>query len=59
MKTHVITKFDDQQHKEWVKGQSGYIDGYCRGGDNVPYAIVIMDDRLVMIPLHSLEVLPI
>lgn len=42
---------------EWKKGDVGYVDGYCRGGDDVPYAVVIVRERFVMAPLHGLKFL--
>lgn len=42
---------------EWELGDTGVVDGYCRGGDDVPYAIVILDKnfRFVMVNLYQLE----
>lgn len=42
---------------EWNPGDTGVVDGYCRGGDNVPYAVVILDknSRFVMVYLEQLE----
>lgn len=56
-KTRVFVTSNDVQHKEYSKGDKGYIDGYVRGGDNVPYAVVVIEKRIVMIPIHSLEVI--
>lgn len=55
-KTYVTINDNDNQHKEYTKGDSGYIDGYVRGGDNTPYAVVVVKKKLVMVPLHSLTV---
>ena len=39
-------------------GDIGYIDGYLRGGDNNPYAVVCIPGKgLELIPFYSLEVL--
>lgn len=46
----------DSHYKDWNSGDVGYIDGYCRGGDDVPYAIVIVKDRIVMAPLETIRV---
>lgn len=46
----------DSQHKEWEVGDFGYVDGYCRGGDDTPYAIVIIKDRIVMAPIYAIRV---
>ena len=48
---------DDQRHGDWKKGEEGYIDGYCRGGDGAPYAVVVIKDRIVMAPIHSVKVI--
>lgn len=41
---------------EYAAGDEGIVDGYCRGGDGVPYAVVIKDrdSKFVMVPLSSL-----
>ena len=45
------------RYGEWELGDKGVVDGYCRGGDDVPYAIVILDknSRFVMVNLEQLE----
>jgi len=40
---------------EFKPGDRGVIDGYCRGGDDIPCAIVILGVRFVMVPIHSIE----
>lgn len=42
---------------DWEPGDTGVVDGYCRGGDDVPYAIVILDKnrRFVMVNIGILE----
>lgn len=42
---------------EWGPGDTGVVDGYCRGGNDVPYAIVILDKnhRFVMVNIEQLE----
>lgn len=44
---------------EWNHGDTGVVDGYCQGGNNVPYAIVILDKnfRFVMVNLEQLELI--
>lgn len=46
----------DSPYKDWNSGDVGYIDGYCRGGDDVPYAVVITKSRIVMAPLETIRV---
>lgn len=43
-------------HCRLKKGDQGYIDGYVRGGDDRPYAVVVCRHIIEMIPLHALEV---
>ena len=47
----------DSRYKDWNSGDVGYIDGYCRGGDDVPYAVVIVKNRVVMAPLETIRVM--
>lgn len=56
MKTKVIVIADDQRYNEYNKNDRGYIDGYVRGGDDVPYAVVVIDRRIVLIPTTNLTV---
>jgi hypothetical protein len=44
-------------YAEWKVGCKGFIDGYIRGADGVPYAIVVVKDSLLMVPLTSLKVI--
>ena len=57
MKTKVRMKSKDQRYREWEKDETGYIDGYIRGGDEVPYAVVIIDSRIVLVPPNQLIVI--
>ena len=43
-------------YREWELGDTGVVDGYCRGGNDVPYAVVILDKnhRFVMVNLEQL-----
>ena len=47
----------NSSYGEWKPGDTGVVDGYCRGGNDVPYAIVILDknSRFVMVDLNQLE----
>lgn len=47
MKTKVRMLHDDSRYNEWKSGEEGYIDGYVRGGDDVPYAVVVLAGRIV------------
>lgn len=59
MKTKVKVIQDDiENNHDFKKNEIGYIDGYVRGGNNRPYASVIIDKRIVLIPFNMLEVLP-
>ena len=44
-------------YKDWEPGDMGYVDGYCRGGNDVPCAIVIVKGRVVMAPLETIRVM--
>lgn len=57
MTTNVRMKSDDNQYSQWKEGDEGYIDGYVRGGDNRPLAAVVIRDRIVLAPPHTLEVI--
>ena len=54
MKTKVIVKADDNQHKDFKKGEVGYIDGYASSHECI-HAIVVIGDRMEMIKPHLLE----
>ena len=57
MKTFVKVK-NSIRHHEYIKvGATGYISGYVRGGDNSPYAIVVIEKELVMAGIYDLEVI--
>lgn len=55
MKTYV--KLGVSKHNEWEPETIGYIDGYCRGGNGVPFACVVVGDKIVMCELHNLTVI--
>lgn len=56
LKTKVVIIFKDP-YNDYFEGETGYIDGYVRGGDDVPYAVVVIGDKLVMAPLRHLKVI--
>lgn len=39
-------------------GDIGYIDGYVRGGDNRPYAVVVIGGMIDLVIVHNLRALP-
>ena len=43
--------------RKWEPGDTGVVDGYCMGKNDVPYAIVILDKnfRFVMVNIEQLE----
>ena len=45
------------QYKYWNSGDTGYIDGYVKGGDEKPYAVVILDTNksAVLVEICHLE----
>ena len=43
-------------YNDWESGDMGYVDGYCRGGNGVPCAVVIIKDRIVMAPIDTIRV---
>lgn len=55
MKTKVTVIADDNQYKEYSLNDKGYIDGYVTGGDNRPYAAVVIGKKIVMIPMYALK----
>lgn len=42
---------------EFKRGDIGYIDGYVRGGNDIPFAVVVVKDKIDLVPIHDLEVL--
>lgn len=57
MKTRVEVR-RDYEHGFCV-GTSGYIDGYIRGCDKIPYAVVVFGDVIDLVPIKSLKVIEI
>ncbi len=57
MKIAVEITASDHRHQEWKKGEKGYVVGFVRGADDVPYSVVVINLKLVMIPLHDIKVL--
>lgn len=51
-----VEVLSDDHFGEFKKGERGYIDGYVRGGDDAPYAAVVIDDRVALISTTNLKV---
>lgn len=48
-------KFEwDGPYGDYYKGDVGFVDGYVRGGNDVPYAVIVMKNtgKFVMADLH-------
>jgi len=55
MKTRVRITITDYEHNEYKAGEVGYVDGYIRGGNDKPFAVVVFaDGRFVMVHLTCL-----
>lgn len=57
MRTKVKMSCNDNQHKEWIKGEEGYIDGYVRGGDGRPCLAVVIGSRIILCAPNQVEVI--
>ena len=58
MKGYVKTRIKitgNSPYGDYRVGDTGVIDGYCRGGDDTPYAVVIIGKRFVLVALTALE----
>lgn len=54
----IVFVSDSRYPGEYVSGDSGYVDGYCRGGDDIPYAVVAKDNgQFVMVELNHIRLL--
>lgn len=55
MKTEIEFTSDDQQHKDWKKGDLGYIDGYLHA--ERPYACIVKIEtgEVVLAPLTTFK----
>lgn len=56
MKTEVIINGTDR-YNSFNDKDTGYIDGYVKGGDDRPYAVVVLDkdDSVVMVEIYRLR----
>lgn len=57
-KTQVKITADPEDGQEYKKGDIGYIDGYMRGGNHQPCAVVIVKLKMYMVPIRNLSKLP-
>lgn len=44
----------DSHYGEYKHGQVGELQGFVRGGDDVPCAVVLVDDKFVVAPINHL-----
>lgn len=51
----IVTK--KSRYNDYNVGEIGYVDGYVRGGDNRAYAVVIINEKLIMVDLRDINVL--
>lgn len=56
MKPEVVIECSSP-YGEWQKGDVGIVDGYCRGGDDVPCAVVIVREKFAMVPIYGIRFL--
>ena len=54
MKTKVYIN-SDSYYYDIHKGDVGYVDGYIRGGDDTPYAVVVIGKSFSLVPLYAIE----
>jgi len=62
MRSAVTIESDDNRHGEFKKGDKGFVDGYVRGGNDEPLAVVVKETKkdslefeFVMVPLNMLK----
>ena len=56
MRTYVKI-LQDQPQEPAKKNDVGYIDGYVRGGNDKPFAMVIIRDFISFVYIHDMEVI--
>ena len=48
----------NSQYGDWKEGDQGFVDGYVRGADDTPLAVVVIDRKnFVLVPIHCLELI--
>ena len=57
MKARIVFTHKSPYTGEFDAGDYGIVDGYCRGGDDVPCAVVIRekDGRFILAPVSFLK----
>ena len=56
MKTHAQLIMEPSQSRLKI-GSIGYIDGYCRGGDDRPCAAFVSNGIIELVPIYALKVI--
>ena len=46
----------DSPYNEYKEGDNGFVNGYVRGADDIPYAVVIVNSRFSLVPLSCLRI---
>ena len=54
MKTKVRVTYNSYYY-DVHEGDIGYVDGYLRGGDDTPYAVVVIGKSFKLVPLNMIE----
>ena len=53
--TQVVEIIGDSPYGDYKKGEHGFLEGFVRGGDDVPCGVVsLKDGRFVCVPIYSL-----
>lgn len=56
MKT-IIELLYDSPYNEYKKGDTGYIDGYVRGSNSNPYAVIVLSSGyFTLVPIHQIKI---
>ncbi len=58
MKEKTIVRFlNDDQYGGFKKGETGYVEGFVRGGNEVPLICIVTGNKIVLADFHEVEVL--
>lgn len=52
----LIEMISDSQYREYTKGDLGYVAGFVRGGDDVPYVACVIGESIILAPLRHVKV---